>query len=51
MLFHKEFFVESIIDMKGDSNRIISLEILVKWLNYDNKHNTSGNNQYLHDNE
>ena len=37
---HMEFFVESVIDMKGDPNRKTSLEFLVKWLNYDDKHNT-----------
>ena len=35
-----EFFVESIVDMKDDYNRKTSLEILVKWSKYDDKHNT-----------
>ena len=51
---HMEFFVESVIDMKGDLNRKTSLEISVKWLNYD-KHNKwtryadLRDNQHLHD--
>ena len=51
-----EFFVESVIDMKGDlKNSKKSLEFLVKWLNYDNKDNTwiryadLRDNQHLHD--
>ena len=51
-----EFFVESVIDMRGDPNRKTSLEFLVKWLNYDDdKHNTwtryadLRDNQHLHD--
>ena len=52
---HMEFFVESVIDMKGDTNSKKSLEFLVKWLNYDAKDNTwipyadLRDNQHLHD--
>ena len=52
---HMEFFVESVIDMKGDPNRKTSLEFLVKWLNYDDTHNRwthyadLRDNQHLHD--
>ena len=53
---HMEFFVESVIDMKGDlKNSKKSLEFLVKWLNYDDKDNTwiryadLRDNQHLHD--
>ena len=37
---HMEYFVETILDMKGDIKRRSSLEFLVKWLNYDEKYNS-----------
>ena len=52
---HMEFFVVTVIDMKGDPNRKTSVEFLVKWLNYDDKDNTwvryadLRDNQHLHD--
>jgi hypothetical protein len=36
---HMEYFVEIILDMKGDIKRRSSLEFLVKWLNYDENYN------------
>jgi hypothetical protein len=35
-----EFFVEKILDMTGDTKRVTKLKFLVKWLGYDDTHNT-----------
>jgi hypothetical protein len=35
-----EFFVEKVLDMRGDPRRVTTLEFLVKWLGYDDTHNT-----------
>jgi hypothetical protein len=35
-----EFFVEKILDMKGDVKKVSTLSFLVKWLGYDDTYNT-----------
>jgi hypothetical protein len=35
-----EFFVEKVLDMRGDPKRVSSLTFLTKWLGYDDTHNT-----------
>ena len=35
-----EFFVESIVEHRGDTKRLNSLFFKVKWLNYDDSHNS-----------
>jgi hypothetical protein len=35
-----EFFVEKILDMTGDVKRVSTLSFLVKWLGYDDTHNS-----------
>ena len=35
-----ELFVEKVIGMRGDITRYNSLEFQVKWLNYDDSHNS-----------
>jgi hypothetical protein len=35
-----EFFVEEILDHKGNTKRLTSLEFLVKWSSYDDTHNS-----------
>jgi hypothetical protein len=35
-----EFFVEKVLDMTGDPKRVTTLKFLIKWLGYDDTHNT-----------
>ena len=35
-----EFFVEEILDMKGDIKKVTSLQFLVKWLGFDDTSNS-----------
>jgi hypothetical protein len=35
-----EFFVEKILDMTGDVKKVSTLTFLVKWLGYDDTHNS-----------
>ena len=35
-----EFFVEKILHMRGDTKRYSSLEFLIKWVGYDDSHNS-----------
>jgi transposase InsO family protein len=35
-----EFFVEKVLDMRGDPKRVQSLTFHIKWLGYDDTHNT-----------
>jgi hypothetical protein len=35
-----EFFVEKVLDMRGDPKRLQSLTFYIKWLGYDETHNT-----------
>jgi hypothetical protein len=35
-----EFFVEKILEMKGDHRRVNNLSFLVKWLGFDDTYNT-----------
>jgi hypothetical protein len=37
---YMEFFVESIVEHRGDTKRLNSLFFKVKWLNYDDSHNS-----------
>ena len=37
---HMEFFVESIIDHRGNSDRRTETEFLLYWLNYDDSHDS-----------
>ena len=37
---HLEFYVEKIISYKGDIRKVTTLTFLVKWLGYDDTHNT-----------
>ena len=37
---YMEFFVESILEHRGDIQRKTSLEFLVKWLGYSDEHNS-----------
>ena len=37
---YMKFFVESIVEHRGDTKRLNSLFFKVKWLNYDNSHNS-----------
>jgi hypothetical protein len=52
---HLEFFVEKIISFKGDIRKVTTLTFLVKWLGYDDTHNTFEpwkslmNNEHLHE--
>jgi transposase InsO family protein len=35
-----EFFVEKVLDMTGDPKKVTTLKFLIKWLGYDDTHNT-----------
>jgi hypothetical protein len=35
-----EFFVEKVLDMRGDPKRVTTLTFHIKWLGYDDTHNT-----------
>jgi hypothetical protein len=35
-----EFFVEKVLDMAGDPKKVTTLKFLIKWLGYDDTHNT-----------
>jgi hypothetical protein len=35
-----EFFVEKILDIRGDTKRVLSLQFHVKWLGFDETHNS-----------
>ena len=35
-----EFFIESIVEYRGDTKRLNSLFFKVKWLNYDDPHDS-----------
>jgi hypothetical protein len=35
-----EFFVEKVLDMTGDPKKVKTLKFLIKWLGYDDTHNT-----------
>ena len=37
---YMEFFIESIVEYRGDTKRLNSLFFKVKWLNYDDSHNS-----------
>jgi hypothetical protein len=37
--FYLEFFVEKILDMKGDVKRVSTLSFLIKWLSYEDTYN------------
>jgi transposase InsO family protein len=35
-----EFFIEKVLDMTGDPNKVTTLKFLIKWLGYDDTHNS-----------
>jgi hypothetical protein len=35
-----EFFVEKVLDMTGDPKKVTTIQFLIKWLEYDDTHNT-----------
>ena len=37
---YMEFFVEKVLEHRGDSKKATSMSFLVKWLNYDDSYNT-----------
>lgn len=37
---YMEFFIEAVKEHKGDIKKVSSLTFLVKWLNYDDSHNS-----------